>query len=139
MFDDLNSVLKRVSWFSALLVALIAVVASIAGFFVAGSSGVLAAWAGSAAAFLFTGLTVLSVSFGAKLKIGGLLAMVLGGWLVKMMIFLGLFAYLNRADWLVSEARPIVFFTVVAAVIGGLVLDTWVVNKARLAPAVKLP
>ncbi|MFN4846827.1 MAG: hypothetical protein ACK5GF_04595 [Rhodoluna sp.] len=139
MFDDVNSVMKRVSWLGALVVAMIAVVASFIGFFVAGISGILAAWAGSAAAFAFTALTVLSVLFGSKMKIGGLLALVLGGWLIKMILFLVIFSYLNQADWLVSAARPIVFFTVVAAVIGGLVLDTWVVNKARLSPEVKLP
>jgi len=37
-----------------------------------------------------------------------------------------------------SQARPIVFFTVVAAVIGGLVLDTLIVTKARLSPQVKV-
>lgn len=139
MFDDLSSVMRRVSWLGALLVSVIAVVASVVGFFIAGTSGVFAAWAGSAAAFIFTALTILSVLFGSKLKMGGLLAMVLGGWLIKMILFLVIFSYLNQADWLISQARPIVFFTVVAAVIGGLVLDTWVVSKARLSPEVKLP
>lgn len=138
MFDDLRSVMIRVSSLGALLVASIAAVASVVGFFIAGTSGVLAAWAGSAAAFAFTGLTILSVLFGSRMKLGGLLGMVLGGWLIKMVLFLVFFSYLNRADWLVREARPVVFFTVVAAVIAGLVLDTWIVNKARLAPDVKL-
>jgi len=138
MFDDLRSVMIRVSSLGALLVASIAAVASLVGFFIAGTSGVLAAWAGSAAAFAFTGLTILSVLFGSRMKLGGLLGMVLGGWLIKMVLFLVFFSYLNRADWLVREARPVVFFTVVAAVIAGLVLDTWIVNKARLAPDVKL-
>jgi hypothetical protein len=138
MFDDLRSVMIRVSSLGALLVASIAAVASVVGFFIAGTSGVLAAWAGSAAAFAFTGLTILSVLFGSRMNLGGLLGMVLGGWLIKMVLFLVFFSYLNRADWLVREARPVVFFTVVAAVIAGLVLDTWIVNKARLAPDVKL-
>ncbi|MBU6144825.1 MAG: hypothetical protein KGQ56_05060 [Acidobacteria bacterium] len=139
MFDDVKSVMLRVTRLGALLVAIIAAVGSMVGFFVAGSSGVFAAWAGSLAAFAFTGLTVLSVLFGSKLKIGGLLGMVLGGWLIKMVLFLAFFSYLNQADWLISQARPVVFFTVVAAVVAGLVLDTWVVNKARLSPEVKLP
>ncbi|NBW73835.1 MAG: hypothetical protein EBR26_05495, partial [Microbacteriaceae bacterium] len=101
--------------------------------------GILAAWAGSIAAFAFTGLTILSILFGSRMKLGGLLAMVLGGWLIKMVLFLVFFSYLNQAPWLVSQARPVVFFTVVAAVIGGLILDTWAVNKARLSPDVKLP
>ena len=139
MFDDVKSVMVRVSWLGGLLVAAIAAVASVVGFFIAGPSGILAAWAGSIAAFAFTGLTILSILFGSRMKLGGLLAMVLGGWLIKMVLFLVFFSYLNQAPWLVSQARPVVFFTVVAAVIGGLILDTWAVNKARLSPDVKLP
>ena len=139
MFDDVKSVMVRVSWLGGLLVAAIAAVASVVGFFMAGASGILAAWAGSIAAFAFTGLTILSILFGSRMKLGGLLAMVLGGWLIKMVLFLVFFSYLNQAPWLVSQARPVVFFTVVAAVIGGLILDTWAVNKARLSPDVKLP
>ncbi|MFM8927737.1 MAG: hypothetical protein ACKOFA_06025 [Rhodoluna sp.] len=137
MFDDVRSVMVRVSWLGGLLVASIAAIASLVGFFIAGPSGILAAWAGSIAAFAFTGLTILSVLFGSKMKLGGLLGMVLGGWLIKIVLFLVFFSYLNKAPWLVSQARPVVFFTVVAAVIGGLILDTWVVNKARLSPEVK--
>jgi hypothetical protein len=70
------------------------------------------------------------------LGLGGFLAVVLGGWLIKMVLFLVFFWVLNNADWLSSEARPVVFFTVVAAVIGGLVLDTWIVTKARITPSV---
>jgi len=139
MFDDVKSVMVRVSWLGGLMVAAIAAVASVVGFFMAGASGILAAWAGSIAAFAFTGLTILSILFGSRMKLGGLLAMVLGGWLIKMVLFLVFFSYLNQAPWLVSQARPVVFFTVVAAVIGGLILDTWAVNKARLSPDVKLP
>jgi hypothetical protein len=73
---------------------------------------------------------------GSKLGLGGFLAMVLGGWLLKMVLFLVIFSLLNRAEWLTLEARPVVFFTIVAAVIGGLVLDTWIVTKARLTTAV---
>jgi hypothetical protein len=61
---------------------------------------------------------------------------VLGGWLVKVLLFLVLFRFLDRAEWLTLSARPVVFFVVVAAVIGGLVLDTIVVTKARIAPSV---
>jgi len=64
---------------------------------------------------------------------------VLGGWLIKVVLFLVLFSMLNQADWLTREARPVVFFTVVASVLLGLALDTWIVSKAKISPAVKLP
>lgn len=137
MFDDLKSVMLRVLRLGALLVLGITVVGSGIGFLVAGVPGVLAAFAGGAAAFVFTALTALSLLLGSKLGLAGFLGVVLGGWLVKMVLFLVLFSVLNRADWLTFDSRPVVFFTVVAAVLGGLVLDTLIVTKARLAPAVK--
>ena len=138
MFDDLKSVMQRVLRLGALLVAGITLIGSLVGYLLAGTSGILAALAGGLAAFIFTGLTALSLLLGAKLNLGGFLGVVLGGWLLKMVLFLVLFRVLNGADWLSKEARPIVFFTVVAAVIGGLVLDTLVVTKARLSPQVKV-
>jgi hypothetical protein len=138
MFDDLKSVMQRVLRLGALLVAGITLIGSLVGYLMAGTSGILAALAGGLAAFIFTGLTALSLLLGAKLNLGGFLGVVLGGWLLKMVLFLVLFRVLNGADWLSKEARPIVFFTVVAAVIGGLVLDTLIVTKARLSPQVKV-
>lgn len=137
MFDDLKSVMLRVLRLGSLLVLGITVVGSGIGLLVAGVPGVLAALAGGAAAFVFTALTALSLLLGSKLGLAGFLGVVLGGWLVKMVLFLVLFSVLNRADWLTFDSRPVVFFTVVAAVVGGLVLDTLIVTKARLAPAVK--
>jgi len=137
MFDDLKSVMLRVLKLGSLLVLGITLLGSGIGFLVAGQSGVLAAITGGGAAFVFTALTALSLLLGSKLGLGGFLGVVLGGWLIKMVLFLVLFSALTRADWLTFESRPVVFFTVVAAVIGGLVLDTLIVTKARLAPAVK--
>lgn len=139
MFDDLSSVMKRVLKFGALLVLAILVLGSLIGYFVAGISGILAALSGSLAALAFTGLTALSVLVGSKLSLPGFLGAVLGGWLLKMVLFLIAFTVLNKAQWLTREARPIVFFTIVVAVIGGLILDTRIVSKARLSADVKLP
>lgn len=136
MFDDLKSVMQRVLKLGSLLVLGVTVIGSLVGFLVAGTSGVLAALAGGAAAFAFTALTVLSLLFGSKLNLGGFLGVVLGGWLIKVLLFLVLFSSINKAEWLTLSARPVVFFVVVAAVIGGLVLDTLVVTKARIAPSV---
>jgi hypothetical protein len=139
MFDDLKSVLVKAAWLGFFANSTIAILATVIGYLVAGVAGVYAGLAGTLLAFSFTGLTLLSVYFGAKLKIGGLLGLVLGGWVLKIIIFLSLFSYLNKADWMVGAARPVVFFTVVVAVLAGLILDTWSVNKARIAPKVNLP
>ena len=139
MFDSLSTVMARVLRLGALLVLAIALLGSLVGYLVIGISGVFAALVGSAAAFLFTALTALSVLIGSKLNLAGFLGAVLGGWLVKMVLFLIGFSMLNRAEWLTRESRPIVFFTVVAAVIGGLVIDTMIVSKARLTATEEKP
>lgn len=139
MFDSLGSVIARVLRLGSLLVVAIALVGTMVGYLVAGTSGVYAALIGSGAAFLFTALTALSVLIGSKLNLAGFLGAVLGGWLVKMVLFLIGFSFLNKADWLTHESRPIVFFTVVTAVIGGLVIDTMIVSKARLTATEEKP
>jgi len=131
--------MARVLKLGSLLVLAIALLGSLIGFLVIGTSGVYAALIGSGAAFLFTALTALSVLIGSKLNLAGFLGAVLGGWLVKMVLFLIGFSILNKAEWLTREARPIVFFTVVAAVIGGLVIDTMIVSKARLTATEEKP
>ena len=137
MFDDVNSVMQRVLKLGALLVLGITLIGSGVGFLVAGNPGVLAALAGGLSALLFTGLTVLSVLIGSRFSLTGFMGAVLGAWFVKMVLFLVIFGFLNRAEWLTVESRPIVFFTVVAAVIGTLILDSLVIAKARLAPVVQ--
>ena len=139
MFDSLSTVMARVLKLGSLLVLAIALLGSLIGFLVIGTSGVYAALIGSGAAFLFTALTALSVLIGSKLNLAGFLGAVLGGWLVKMVLFLIGFSMLTRAEWLTRESRPIVFFTVVAAVIGGLVIDTMIVSKARLTATEEKP
>ena len=131
--------MARVLKLGSLLVLAIALLGSLVGFLVIGTSGVYAALIGSGAAFLFTALTALSVLIGSKLNLAGFLGAVLGGWLVKMVLFLIGFSMLNKAEWLTRESRPIVFFTVVAAVIGGLVIDTMIVSKARLTATEEKP
>jgi hypothetical protein len=131
VFDDVKSVMTRVLKFGLYLVVGISLVGSIAGYLVAGMSGVFGALAGGSAVFLFTGMTALSILIGSRLPLGGFVGTVLGGWLIKMVLFLIMFTLLDNAEWLTLEARPIVFFTIVAAVVGGLILDTMIVSKAR--------
>lgn len=139
MFDSLGTVIGRVLRLGAALVAAIGLVGSLVGYLLTGLPGVYAALIGSGAAFLFTALTALSVLIGSKLNLAGFLGAVLGGWLIKMVLFLIGFSFLNKSDWLTRDSRPIVFFTVVSAVIGGLVIDTLIVSKARLTATLDKP
>jgi len=114
---------------SALLVVSVAVICSIIGFLVVGVDGLWTALIGSAIALVFTSLTVLSVLFGARLPLGGFYGLVLGGWLLKIVLFAVLMAALQRMDFIHG---PTLFFAIVLSVLGSLGIDSWVVLRSRI-------
>jgi hypothetical protein len=114
---------------SALLVVSVAVICSIIGYLVVGLDGLWTALIGSAIALVFTSLTVLSVLFGARLPLGGFYGLVLGGWLLKIVLFAVLMAALQRMDFIHG---PTLFFAIVLSVLGSLSIDSWVVLRSRI-------
>jgi hypothetical protein len=114
---------------SALLVVSVAVICSIIGYLVVGVDGLWTALIGSAIALVFTSLTVLSVLFGARLPLGGFYGLVLGGWLIKIVLFALLMAALQRMDFIHG---PTLFFAIVLSVLGSLSIDSWVVLRSRI-------
>jgi hypothetical protein len=114
---------------SALLVISVAVICSIIGYLVVGVDGLWTALIGSAIALVFTSLTVLSVLFGARLPLGGFYGLVLGGWLLKIVLFAVLMAALQRMDFIHG---PTLFFAIVLSVLGSLSIDSWVVLRSRI-------
>jgi len=114
---------------SALLVVSVAVICSIIGYLVVGIDGLWTALIGSAIALVFTSLTVLSVLFGARLPLGGFYGLVLGGWLLKIVLFALLMAALQRMDFIHG---PTLFFAIVLSVLGSLSIDSWVVLRSRI-------
>jgi hypothetical protein len=114
---------------SALLVVSVAAIGSLIGFLVVGVDGLWTALIGSAIALVFTSLTVLSVLFGARLPLGGFYGLVLGGWLLKIVLFAVLMAALQRMDFIHG---PTLFFAIVLSVLGSLGIDSWVVLRSRI-------
>jgi hypothetical protein len=114
---------------STILVLGIAVIGSALGALFAGVQGVVSALIGSVVALVFTLLTVISVWFGSKLPLAGFYGLVLGGWLLKIVLFGVLLAVLLGADYLHG---PTFFFAVVATVLGGLAIDSIAVLKNRI-------
>ena len=128
----LSALFGRVLRLTSLTTLGIAVIGGVAGWFVKGADGVLSAAIGAAMALFFGALTVLSVWIGGRYSLGVFFGAVMGGWILKLVIFLGLTFALKNADFL---ARPVFFFTVVAAILSTLVVDALVAMKARI-PAV---
>jgi len=120
---------KKVLGWGALLIAGIAVVASILGWALAGINGLISALIGAAIAFAFVSLTALSVWLGGRLNLGGFYGVVLGGWILKVLIFLIIVGVLRHAEFING---PTLFFTLVASILGSLGIDSWVFLKARL-------
>ena len=128
-FDNPQTVLAKVLKLGSLLIGSIAIIGSAIGFLAAGLPGLLGAVAGSGIALLFVTLTALSVLFGSKLSLGGFYAVVLGGWLLKMVLFMFGVALLSRIEGLNGVA---LFVTLVASILGSLAVDGYVVTTSNL-------
>ncbi|MBM7504289.1 hypothetical protein ACFPER_12435 [Agromyces aurantiacus] len=129
-----NPVLRRALAWGGVLAAGIAVVGGIVGFAVAGAEGLVSALLGTLIAVVFMGITAASILLanrfaGSDLFVGAFFGIVLGGWLLKFILFIVLVVLLRGADWL----DPVVLFlAIVAGVIGSLVVDVLVVARSRL-------
>jgi hypothetical protein len=129
MVDSVGSVFRKVIFLSLGVVALVAVGGTAIGFLIAGEQGVISALIGALVALVFSTLTVVSFWVGHKLPLGGYFGVVLGGWLLKFVVFAVVLTSLRDAEFI---SGPVFFFSLVSAIVGGLAVDTWVVSKARL-------
>ncbi len=127
--DSTSSLYKRALGLSGILVLVIGVFGSGLGFLFTGLPGVMSALIGSLVSLGFSALTIMSIWFGSKLPLAGFYGLVLGGWLVKVLLFAIVLASLQDADFI---SGPVFFFAVVTSVLGGLAIDSWVVLKGRL-------
>jgi len=131
--SNLKQLFAMVTKYSLILVAAIAVLGGAAGFFLSGTNGLISALIGAAIAFVFSILTILSVFVGSKMDIAGFYAIVLGGWLLKIVIFGIVLVALRGAEFIDG---PLLFTTVVVTVIGTLAVDSYAALRARI-PAVE--
>lgn len=128
-FDNPRSIFTRVLKLGSALIAGIAVLGSAIGFGLTGLPGLFGALAGAVIALVFVSLTALSVLLGSKLSLGGFYAVVLGGWLLKVVIFIGTISILKQVEGLNGVA---IFATLVASILGSLAVDALVVTKAKM-------
>lgn len=124
-----DQLFKKVLGQTALLTGLIASLGSLAGYFVEGMNGVVSALIGAGLAFAFGALTVVSMLIGRKLSLAGFFGVVMGGWLIKLIGFAFLARSLQGAEFING---PVLFLTLVAAILGSLVIDSIAVLSARI-------
>ena len=128
------TVLARALVYGGILTLAIAVIGSVIGYLVAGVPGMVSALIGAGLTALFMGLTSLSIVLAAKATKGEpssvlFFGIVLGFWLIKFVVFIVLVLTLRGADFL----QPMVFFfSIIAAVIGSLVVDVIAFAGARV-------
>jgi hypothetical protein len=136
-------VLRRVLKWGGVLAIGIAVVGAVVGFIFAGWIGVTSALIGTAMAVVFLGITAASILlanrfYGSDIYVGAFFGIVLGGWLLKFVLFLILAFALKGQPWI---NPAIMFLSLIAGVIGSLVVDVLVVFRSRIpyASDVTLP
>ncbi len=127
--QNISQLFSTVLKLGFLLALAVAVVGGGIAFFTSGLNGVFSALAGAVLALLFVSLTALSVWIGGRLPLGGFFGVVMGGWLVKLIGFVFAIAFLQDATWVVG---PVLFFALVASVLGSLVLDAVLVLRAKI-------
>ena len=130
-------VFRRILVLGAFLAGGIGVAGAVIGGLVAGGSGVLSALIGTAMSVVFMGITAGSILLanrfaGSQGAIGAFFAIVLGGWLVKFVLFLVLVVLLKDQPWI---APVVLFLSIVAGVVGSLIVDAIVVLRSRMSYA----
>ncbi|GAA2060006.1 MULTISPECIES: hypothetical protein [Leifsonia] len=127
-------VLRDVLKYGLILAAVIAVAGMLLGGLFAGWVGVTSALIGTAMAAVFLSITALSILIanrfiGTDLFVGLFFGIVLGGWILKFVLFLVLAILLRDQPWI----NPVVLFlSLIAGVIGSLVVDMIVVFRSRV-------
>lgn len=129
MSKAFNDLFRRVLLLGSALIGAIAVLGGLTGWLVAGFAGLTSALIGAALTLVFVTLTALSVWIGGRLPLGGFFGVVLGGWLVKVVGFVLVIGALKGAEFINGA---VLFFTLVAAILGTLTVDSILVLKARI-------
>jgi len=130
-----SPILVRALQYGGILTVAVAAIGAVLGYFVAGWPGVYGAVVGAVLTAVFMGLTAASILVANRVASGldaivVYFGIVMGVWLIKLVIFVGLAIWLRGQTWL----NPGVFgFTVIAAVLGSLVVDVLSFRMTRSA------
>jgi hypothetical protein len=128
------TILARALVYGAILTVAIAVVGSIVGYLIAGGAGLVSALIGAGLTALFMGFTALSILLAANVTKGEasstlFFGIVLGVWLLKFVVFIVILVVLRNQPFI----EPLIlFFSILVAVIGSLVVDVIAYIGARV-------
>ncbi|MFE5410005.1 hypothetical protein [Microbacterium sp. NPDC056569] len=127
-------ILRTVLVWSASVTAILAVVGAIVGFLVAGADGMWSALAGVLIAAVFLAITAASILianrwYGDALYVPIFFGIVLGGWILKFVVFLIALFVLRDQPWIVGT---VFFLALVASVLASLAIDVVVLLRMRV-------
>jgi membrane-bound metal-dependent hydrolase YbcI (DUF457 family) len=127
-------VLIRALWLGLLSTVLLVLVCGGIGWWIAASPGLIGGVLGAVIAGLFLGLTVGSIAFANRFinhesYLILFFAIVVGGWLLKFILFIVAALLLRDQPWLEPK---ILFFSLIAGVLVSLVVDAFVMMKSRI-------
>lgn len=136
-----NPILVTALRWGALFATALAIVAGGVGLLVAGTPGLWGGLLGAALAFAFLALTAGSMLLGRALTVGDpnsplFYGIVLAAWFVKLIVFFLFMSWLRDQPWLDAW---VFFLTVIAAVLGSLVVDALAFVRTRAPLDVALP
>lgn len=127
-------ILRTVLVWSGTVTAVLAVVGAVVGYLVAGTTGMWSALIGVLVAAVFLGITGASILianrwYGDALYVPLFFGIVLGGWILKFVVFIVALLLLRDQPWI----EPTVFFVaVVVSVLASLVVDVVVLLRMRM-------
>ncbi|MET4159666.1 hypothetical protein [Agromyces sp. PvR057] len=129
-----NPVLRQALVWGGIVAAALLVVSAVLGFVFAGGAGLVGALVGTAMAVVFMGITAATILIANRfassdLFVGAFFGIVLGGWLLKFIVFIVLVVLLRDAAWLDTT---VLFLSLVAGVLASLVVDVIVITKSRM-------
>ncbi|MCJ1708208.1 hypothetical protein [Microbacterium sp. VKM Ac-2923] len=130
-------VLRTALVWGGIVTAVLLIVGAVVGFAVAGAPGLGSALAGVAVSAMFLAVTAISILianrwYGDPLYVPIFFGIVLGGWLLKLVLFIVAIAVLRGQDWV----DLVVFYVaLVVSVLASLAVDVVVLMRMRIPSA----
>jgi hypothetical protein len=127
-------ILKGSLKWGGILAIAIAVIGGGLGLLFDGNRGLISALVGTAMSIVFLGITAASILFanrwfGTDLFVPIFFGIVMGGWLVKFVLFMVLAVLLKDQPWI---NPTVLFLSIIAGVIAALTVDVIIVSKSRM-------
>lgn len=127
-------ILRTTLMWSAIVTGILAIAGAVIGYLVDGQTGMWSALIGVLLAAVFLAITGASILianrwYGDPLYVQYFFAIVMGGWILKLVVFIVVLLVLRGQPWLNG---PVFFIAVVVSVLASLIVDVVVLTRMRI-------